>query len=60
MRRGIGVGQVAVESAADDFAFMYYHSPDRDFAYIERALGGAQSLLHPQFVGFRASAVWHE
>ncbi len=57
---GIGVSQVAVESAADDLTFMHYHGAYRYFSYIECSLTRAERLLHPQFVGFRTSAVSHE
>jgi hypothetical protein len=50
MRRGIGVGDVAVPSAADDAFAAHDHCSDRDLARFESALRGSQSLLHPQFV----------
>lgn len=55
----IGVGQVAVESASDDFPFMHDNRAYRHFSDVERSLSGPQRLLHPQFVGFRTSAVPH-
>jgi hypothetical protein len=47
---GIGVGQVAIVAATDDFAAANYHGADRDFARFQCALGGAESLLHEQFI----------
>jgi len=58
--RWIRVGQVAIESAADDFTFMNDDGPYRDFAHIERSLRSSQGLLHPQFVAFKTAAVWHD
>jgi hypothetical protein len=55
----IGVGQVAVESASDDFPFMHDNRAHWNFSDVERSLSGPQRLLHPQFVGFRTSAVPH-
>jgi hypothetical protein len=43
----IGVGQIAIESATDDFAFMHHDCADRNLAYVERSLSSAQGLLHP-------------
>jgi hypothetical protein len=60
MRCRIRVGQIAIESAADDLAFIHHNGTDRNFSYVERSLGGAQGLLHPQFIVFSASAVSHE
>jgi hypothetical protein len=44
---GIGVGEVAIESATNDFAFMYYDGADRNLSYVERSLRSAQGFLHP-------------
>ena len=41
MRCGIGIGYVAIESAANDFAFMHYDRADRNLAYVERSLSSA-------------------
>jgi hypothetical protein len=51
MGGGIEVGDVAIPSAADDAALAYNHGADWNFSGFERALGRAQSLLHPEFVG---------
>ena len=47
------VGEVAIPSAADDAAVADYDRPYGNFAGFEGALGAAQSLLHPEFVGRR-------
>ena len=60
MRTGVGIYQVAVESATDDFTFMNDDGANRNFAHIECSLSSPHRLPHPQFVVFRASAVWHE
>jgi hypothetical protein len=57
---GVGVSQIAIESAANNFAFMHDHGADRHLTYVERSLSRPQGLLHPQFVVFRISAVPHE
>ena len=51
MRGGIGVADVAVPSAANDFSGAHYHCTHGDFAGFKGALCGAQGFLHPQFVG---------
>jgi hypothetical protein len=56
----VGVGQIAIESAPDDLAFMNYDCAYRNFTQVEGSLSGPQGLLHPQFVGFGTSAVPHE
>ena len=48
---GIGIGEVAVAAASDDFAFVNYYRADRDFAGFQSALGGAESFFHEEFVG---------
>jgi hypothetical protein len=55
----IRVTHVAIEAAADDFTFMYYDCAYGNFSDVERSLSCAQGLSHPQFVGFRSSAVPH-
>jgi hypothetical protein len=32
MRRGIRVGQIAIEATADDLAFIHYNGTDRNFS----------------------------
>jgi hypothetical protein len=56
----VGVGQIAIESAPDDFAFVNYDCAYRNFTQVEGSLSGPQGLLHPKFVGFGTSAVPHE
>jgi hypothetical protein len=56
----IGIGEIAIESAADYFALMYYDGADWHFSQVESALSGPQGFVHPQFVGFGTSAVSHE
>jgi hypothetical protein len=58
--RGVGIGEVAVESATDNLAFMHDDGAYGHFSHVERSLSGPQRLLHPQFVGFRTSGVPHE
>jgi hypothetical protein len=53
VRGGIGVGEIAVAAASDDFAVVNYHRADWDFAGFKRALGGAERFFHEEFV-----AVW--
>jgi hypothetical protein len=55
----IGIREIAIESAADDFAFMNDDCAYRHFSYVERSLGRPQGFLHPQFVVFRTSAIPH-
>jgi hypothetical protein len=50
MRRWVAIGNVPVESAADNLTLMYDHRADRDFAHFESALRRAQGFLHPEFV----------
>ena len=47
----IGLGDVAVPSAADDLVVAYYDRADRNFPGFQRALGAAQGFFHPEFVG---------
>jgi hypothetical protein len=48
---GVVVGEVAIPSAADDAIAMNDDGSDGHLARVERALGGAQGFLHPEFVG---------
>ena len=50
MGGGVVVGDVAIPAAADDALSAHDYSAYRNFAGFERALGGAQSFLHPEFV----------
>jgi hypothetical protein len=47
---GVAVGEVAIPAAANDAVSAHDYSAYRNFAGFEGALGGAQSLLHPEFV----------
>jgi hypothetical protein len=58
--RRVGIGEVAVESASDNFAFMHDDGAYRHFSYVERSLSSTQGVLHPQFILFRTSAIPHE
>jgi hypothetical protein len=49
--RGIGICDVAVPAAADDSRSAHDYCAHWDFARFECALGGAESFLHPEFVG---------
>src|SRR5258708_8446712 len=51
MRRRIAIGDVAIPSTADDLPAADDHRAYGDFAGFESALGAAQGLLHPEFVG---------
>ena len=53
MGGGIGVGEIAVAAASDDFAVANDHRADRNFTRFKRALGRAQSFLHEEFVAVR-------
>jgi hypothetical protein len=44
---GIGVGEVAVATAAYDRASAYDDGADGNFSHLQGALGGAQGLFHP-------------
>jgi hypothetical protein len=63
VRRWIGIGDVEIPSPANDAAFADDYCADGDFSGFERALGGAEGFLHPEFVGFgRLSLIvgrWH-
>lgn len=59
MRGGIRVGEIAIKSAAYDLAFIHHNGPDRNLSDFKRSLGSPQGLLHPKFIGFRASAISH-
>lgn len=49
--RGIGIGEVGIPPAPDDFILANYDCADRDFSGFECALCGAKSFFHPKFVG---------
>ena len=48
---GIGRGDVAVPSPADDFAVAHYDRAYGHFSGFESALGAAEGFFHPEFVG---------
>ena len=48
---GVGVGNIAVPSAAHDAAIAYHDCADGDFSCFEGTLGTAESFFHPQFIG---------
>jgi len=48
--RGIGVGDIAIPSASDDFALMNDNCADGNFSGFERSLGGAERFFHEEFV----------
>lgn len=52
MRGWIVIGEVAIEAATNDVSFMHNDRANWNFAEFERALGGAQSFAHPEFVRF--------
>ena len=45
MRRWVRVGQIAIESASDDLAFMHHDSADRNFSDVERAPDSRRFLV---------------
>src|SRR5579864_9356381 len=51
MGGGVGVGDVAVPSAATDLAIADHDGTDRDFVRFQSALGAAEGFFHPEFVG---------
>ena len=48
---GIAVGEVAIPASSDDPPAAHYDGSDRHFTRLQCALGTAQGLLHPEFVG---------
>ena len=48
--RRVGIQNIAVKSASDDFSFMNNDRPDRYLAEFERSLSSTQGFLHPEFV----------
>jgi hypothetical protein len=48
--RRIGVGDVSVPSAADDFASVDYDGADRDFVHSKSTLGAAEGFFHPELI----------
>lgn len=53
----IAVANVAIEAAGNDLALTNNHRTDRDFIDFERALSGANSLIHPEFVACSVAPV---
>jgi hypothetical protein len=51
VRRRITIGDGAVESSTYDLAFVNHDRANWNFAHFKSALGRAQRLLHPEFVG---------
>lgn len=51
------VGEVAIPAAPDDAIAVHDDGSHGDFASLECALGRAQSLLHPEFVGVELGGV---
>ena len=47
MRGGIGIGDIAIPSAADDFSATNDNGAYRDFANLQRSLGAAEGFFHP-------------
>jgi hypothetical protein len=56
----IGIREVAIEAAPNDFSFMDDDSAHRNFARVHGALSRSQGLLHEEFVVFGTSTVLHE
>src|ERR1700722_3133691 len=52
VRCGIGTGDVAVPSPADNAIAAHDDGSDGDFSRFKRSLGSAESFLHPKFVCF--------
>jgi len=46
----VGIGDVAIESMANDLAIVNDHCADGDFSGLKRTLRGTQGFLHPEFV----------
>jgi len=46
----IVVGEVAIASSSNHTPFAHHDRSHRDFARLQRALGAAESFLHPKFV----------
>jgi hypothetical protein len=57
MCRGIGVANVAIKAATNDLTLANDYGADGDFIDIERALSGANGLLHPELVACSMAAV---
>ena len=58
MGRGVGIGEVAVPSAADDLVIANDDGANRDLAHFKRTLGAAQGFFHPEFVGGGNGRMW--
>jgi hypothetical protein len=52
MRCGIGIGDVAIPSPANDAISADDYRTNGNFSSFERALCGPEGFLHPEFVGF--------
>jgi len=57
---GIGVGDVAIESAANDLALVHHNGAHGNFSGFKRALRGTQGFLHPEFVYLKVVVLRHE
>src|SRR2546427_310126 len=55
---GIVIGKIAIATAADDLAPARDHCAYRDFSGFQRALGGAESFFHEEFVGVGFMVGW--
>jgi len=52
---GVGIGEVTVAAASDDFAMVNDDRTDWDFSGVESTVGGAESFFHEEFVGVLAT-----
>jgi hypothetical protein len=55
----IGISNVAIETSANDLSRTHDHCAHRNFSGVKRTLGGAQRLLHPQFILLQFAAASH-
>jgi hypothetical protein len=53
----VGVGEVAIPASANDLTGMDYDRAHWDFARFQCALGRAESLFHPEFIGDRCRSL---
>ena len=62
MGAGVGVCEIAVPAAAHNLTVIYHDRAYWHLPGIQRSLGGAESFLHPEFVGVgrRLFALGHE
>lgn len=58
--RGIGKGDIAIESPTDDFALVHNDSTNGHFSSFEGTLCGTQRFFHPKFVVSGARATCHD